>query len=561
MLRSTAVQRRFISRRIGASNNAGTAGSAGTTVTRGGLASATASLFSSFTSRSTTTAASGGAANGGTVSMEDYNNGNGIPPATAPASEANNNNADGSNSGSTSASSTDNGNAAAEGAAAEFSSAERTYWLKTLLHAASTRFLVTGTDCADTPPNEELKRMQDAEAAATAKQRAAAFAAAAEAFNDPNGPAPCAIAGAGATSAAQQQHKVAEHELNEYGHATHTGRGAIPAPPHEDAVVDISQLTPEEALLASAPRTEREAEERKLYLSQITAPPMHLRRSDESGSGVPGTRMGSKVEQQIRRELRIRQPATSVNDLLNYNQKWASTIRKIDPTYFADLAKQQSPKFLWIGCADSRVPANQILGLSPGEVFVHRNVANVVSRSDLNCLSVVQYGVEHLRVEQLLVVGHYGCGGVTAAYKGLTLGLVDNWVSNVADIKHRNEAALARVPKEEHVDCLCDLNAITQALNVAESNVVQAHWRVFRSEDDDDETPNNAKKKSASPTKQPLQVHGWCYGLSDGLVHPLVDFGPYDDPRAKAEEAIEAAVRRRIEDYERRQRKPLVAGI
>lgn len=282
-----------------------------------------------------------------------------------------------------------------------------------------------------------------------------------------------------------------------------------------------------------------------------------------SQSTVVGDPQKVGLEEKIQNVLKSTPtPATSVSDLLQYNKTWSETIRKIDPTYFTDLAKQQTPKFLWIGCADSRVPANQILGLAPGEVFVHRNIANVVSRSDLNCLSVVQFGVEHLRVEQLLVVGHYGCGGVTAAYKGLRLGLVDNWVSNISDIKYRNQAALERVPEEVRVDLLCELNAITQALNVAESNVVQAHWKAFREEQEkaanDSSTANtNAQQQSTTSNKQPLDVHGWCYGLADGLVHPLVDFGPYDDVRAKAAEAIEAAVNSRAGGKAARQ--PLVS--
>jgi carbonic anhydrase len=169
------------------------------------------------------------------------------------------------------------------------------------------------------------------------------------------------------------------------------------------------------------------------------------------------------------------------------------------PGFFQKLAQQQSPKYLWIGCSDSRVPANEIVGLDPGEVFVHRNVANVVVPSDLNALSVIQFAVEHLRVEHIMVVGHYGCGGVIAAARGTRIGLVDNWLRHVQDVRLRHRQRLNHLPQAELEDALCEMNVLEQVGNVALSNVMQDAWA----------------------RGQKIQVHGLIYGLSDGLLKDL----------------------------------------
>jgi len=169
------------------------------------------------------------------------------------------------------------------------------------------------------------------------------------------------------------------------------------------------------------------------------------------------------------------------------------------PGFFAHLAKQQSPKYLWIGCSDSRVPANEIVGLDPGEIFVHRNVANVVVHSDLNALSVIQFAVEHLKVEHIMVVGHYGCGGVIAAARGLRIGLADNWLRHVQDVHLRHRKRLNHLPQEELERVLCEMNVIEQVGNVALSNVLQDAWA----------------------RDQRIEVHGLIYGLKDGLVKDL----------------------------------------
>src|SRR6185295_7104013 len=186
--------------------------------------------------------------------------------------------------------------------------------------------------------------------------------------------------------------------------------------------------------------------------------------------------------------------------LLDQNRAWAENIKASDPDFFTTLAKQQSPKFLWIGCADSRVPSTQLVGVAPGEMFVHRNVANVVDHTDFNCLSVMQYAVDVLEVEHIIVCGHHGCGGVKAAMDNLQLGLIDNWLRHVQDVVHEHEAALAKIDDEEdRFDRLCELNVIEQVRNVGRTTIVQSAWQ----------------------RGQELTVHGWIYGLQDGLLRDL----------------------------------------
>jgi carbonic anhydrase len=186
--------------------------------------------------------------------------------------------------------------------------------------------------------------------------------------------------------------------------------------------------------------------------------------------------------------------------LFEKNRQWASAITRRDPRFFARLAGQQSPEYLWIGCSDSRVPANEIIGLLPGELFVHRNVANLVIHTDMNCLSVLQYAVDILHISHIIVCGHYGCGGIKAAVSDQPHGLVDNWLGHVRDIQHKHARELDLLTTEDAlVNRLCELNVIEQAANVARSTVVQEAW-----------------KRGAAVT-----VHGWIYGISDGLLNDL----------------------------------------
>lgn len=182
------------------------------------------------------------------------------------------------------------------------------------------------------------------------------------------------------------------------------------------------------------------------------------------------------------------------------NRAWAEALNREKPGFFQQLSGQQSPKYMWIGCADSRVPANEIVGLMPGEVFVHRNVANVVVHTDLNCLSVLQYAVDVLRVEHVIVCGHYGCGGVQAAWSGASLGLIDNWIRHVKDVAEKYGADIAKRPDEQtRMDRLCELNVIEQVLHVCRTTIVLDAWK----------------------RGQPLTVHGWVYRLQTGLLKEI----------------------------------------
>ena len=185
-----------------------------------------------------------------------------------------------------------------------------------------------------------------------------------------------------------------------------------------------------------------------------------------------------------------------LDQLFENNARWAEAIKQEDPTFFEQLAKQQAPEYLWIGCSDARVPANEIVGMLPGDLFVHRNVANVVLHTDLNCLSVIQYAVDVLKVKHILVTGHYGCGGVRASMRDDQLGLIDGWLRTIRDLYYEHRAHLATLPsEEERVDRLCELNVIQQVANVSHTTIVQNAWH----------------------RGQPLSVHGCIYGIKDGL--------------------------------------------
>jgi carbonic anhydrase len=190
---------------------------------------------------------------------------------------------------------------------------------------------------------------------------------------------------------------------------------------------------------------------------------------------------------------------TSIQDLFTHNRTWAADMERMRPGFFTNLKSQQKPKYMWIGCSDSRVPANQITGLEPGEVFVHRNVANVVVHSDLNALSTIQFAVEMLKVEHVMVVGHYGCGGVQAALDNVRIGLADNWIRHIQDVRDRHRQLLNAMPESKRLDALVELNAIEQVVNVCQSTVLQDAWG----------------------RGQQISVHGWVYGVHDGLLQDL----------------------------------------
>ncbi|GAB4358128.1 MAG: carbonate dehydratase [Immundisolibacter sp.] len=190
---------------------------------------------------------------------------------------------------------------------------------------------------------------------------------------------------------------------------------------------------------------------------------------------------------------------SDLNNLIEANRAWAAGVKAADPEFFSRLVGQQRPEYLWIGCSDSRVPANQIVGLLPGEIFVHRNVGNLVHQTDLNCLAVLQFAVEVLQVKHVMVVGHYGCGAVKAAMEGKPLGLIDNWLRNIESVYHRCRHVVDALPADRRVDVLCEHNVRAQVRAVCETTVMRAAWA----------------------RGQDVTVHGWIYGIADGLVHDL----------------------------------------
>ena len=199
--------------------------------------------------------------------------------------------------------------------------------------------------------------------------------------------------------------------------------------------------------------------------------------------------------------------------LLENNRAWATTIRANDPDFFRKLANQQNPEYLWIGCSDSRVPANQITGLPPGEVFVHRNVANIVAETDFNVLAVLQYAVDVLKVRHIIVCGHYGCGGVRAALENFRHGMIDNWLAGVRSLSRTHREELDKLDTDAAVDRLCELNVLSQTRHVARTTISEDAWE----------------------RGQKISIHGWIYRLDSGHITPLADpiIGPMDAPRLK----------------------------
>jgi len=191
---------------------------------------------------------------------------------------------------------------------------------------------------------------------------------------------------------------------------------------------------------------------------------------------------------------------SGIEKLFENNQKWAASVKAAKPEYFSELSTQQAPEYLWIGCSDSRIAANEIVGMEPGSIFVHRNIANVVVHTDLNCLSVMQYAIDVLKVKHIIVVGHYGCGGVQASLGDEDNGLIDNWLEHIRDVRRKYQVELASVPEEERSDRLVEYNVAEQAEHVCQTTVVRDAWR----------------------RGQELSVHGWVYSLRDGIVHDLM---------------------------------------
>jgi carbonic anhydrase len=216
----------------------------------------------------------------------------------------------------------------------------------------------------------------------------------------------------------------------------------------------------------------------------------------------------------------------TLDNLFDNNRAWARDIEQRTPGFFSRLQQQQSPQYLWIGCSDSRVPANEICGLLPGEIFVHRNVANVVVHSDLNCLSVMEFAIDSLKVKHIIVVGHYGCGGVRAAMENLRIGIADNWLRHVQDVRNQHSQWLYGLPDNEmRLNALCELNVLEQSLNVCHTTVVQDAWA----------------------RGQEVMVHGWVYGLHNGLINDLRMSVANADALAEAYEQAVSKLRQRYD--------------
>jgi len=284
--------------------------------------------------------------------------------------------------------------------------------------------------------------------------------------------------------------------------------------PDSDGVCEMKRLyvTPEErghgigaTLALAAIKAAKEIGYRKLMIDTLPNMRMAVKLYRELGfteapnyyqTPIEGTMflaldLDNWSEEEIRSE--------NLSHLFDFNRAWARQMSEVDPTYFDKLARLQAPEFLWIGCSDSRVPANQIVGLLPGEVFVHRNVANLVMHTDLNCLSVIQYAVDVLKVKHIMVVGHYGCGGVGAALRRDRVGIVDFWLHNVTEVHNKHLAHIDALPEADRHDRLCELNVLEQVVNLCHTPVVKDAWT----------------------RQQKLTIHGWVYGLKDGLVHDL----------------------------------------
>ena len=211
-----------------------------------------------------------------------------------------------------------------------------------------------------------------------------------------------------------------------------------------------------------------------------------------------------------------------ISTLISNNEIWSKMLVKEDPGFFERLAKAQKPRFLWIGCSDSRVPAERLTGLEPGEIFVHRNVANLVIHTDLNCLSVVQYAVDVLEVEHIIICGHYGCGGVQAAVENPELGLINNWLLHIRDIWLKHNALLSELPQEKRLDTLCELNVMEQVYNLGHSTIMQSAWK----------------------RGQNVTLHGWAYGIHGGLLRDL-------DVTATDRETLEQGYRKGVSNIQK----------
>jgi carbonic anhydrase len=246
--------------------------------------------------------------------------------------------------------------------------------------------------------------------------------------------------------------------------------------------------------------------------------------------------VGGRLVQSLQREQPPR--GSGIQPLLDYNKQWANEISRLNPEYFSDLAKQQTPQYLWIGCSDSRVPANEIVGLYPGDVFVHRNIANIVCNSDLNALAVLQFAIDCLKVEHVIVSGHYKCGGVTAALNESRIGLADHWILHVSAVKKRHwKRMMSDIPTRNHLDALCELNVLAQVEHIVETHLVQSVWTRQNAED---AAAKREGRKTNNRREDEVDIHGWVYGLHDGVVRPLLTLNRRSNVERELQDATNA---------------------
>ncbi|KAG5507457.1 hypothetical protein JIQ42_07754 [Leishmania sp. Namibia] len=246
--------------------------------------------------------------------------------------------------------------------------------------------------------------------------------------------------------------------------------------------------------------------------------------------------VGGRLVHSVQREQPPR--GSGIQPLLDFNKHWASEIVQLNPDYFVELAKQQKPQYLWIGCSDSRVPANEIVGLYPGDIFVHRNIANIVCNSDLNALAVIQYAIDCLKVEHVIVSGHYKCGGVTAALHEDRVGLADHWILHVSAVKKRHwRRMLADLPARSHLDALCELNVLAQVEHVVETHLIQHVWSRQNAED---AAAKREDRPSHNKREDEVEIHGWVYGLEDGLIRPLLTLNRRSNAEKELQKATDA---------------------
>lgn len=293
------------------------------------------------------------------------------------------------------------------------------------------------------------------------------------------------------------------------------------------------------------------AEEMQRFLAQNTL--RSIQRSVEREKSRP-----SDTRSLHGADVRLPPGRRGVQALLDYNKQWAAEVSRFNPRYFLELAKEQKPEYLWIGCSDSRVPANEVIGLHPGDVFVHRNIGNIFSLSDLNCLSALQFAVDCLKVQHIIIAGHYKCGGVTAAMNGTSLGLTDHWIMQVTDIKNKFwDRVMLEIPEAEHLNVLCELNVLQQLSHAANCRIVQRLWKA-QNEDDHFHREQNQhiyvraqyahehrltlhNLTAVHPSlRDEVECHGWVYSLDDGMLRPLLSLTRHSDLKKEMEAATEA---------------------